>query len=168
MSQRFGLRLEVIDRAKLEEIRRSTELGSNPFDHIPLGLVSVDFLKQERVLEQLDRASYDVVVIDEAHHCMDVGGAQDREDSLRRRLAEVLARRCDCAPAADRHAARRQRPLLRLAVRAARPVAGRWPGRACAATATGRYVVRRLKNHIVDPVTKQPLLQGAHRATRSP
>lgn len=53
--------MEVIDRAKLEEVRRSTELGSNPFDHIPLGLVSVDFLKQERVLEQLDRASYDAV-----------------------------------------------------------------------------------------------------------
>ncbi|MBN1908368.1 MAG: DEAD/DEAH box helicase [Pirellulales bacterium] len=95
MSQRFGLRLEVIDRAKLDEIRRSTELGSNPFDHIPLGLVSVDFLKQERALELLDRASYDAVVIDEAHHCMDLGGGQDREDSQRRRLAEVLARRCD-------------------------------------------------------------------------
>jgi hypothetical protein len=96
MSQRFGLRLEVIDRAKLEEVRRGTELGSNPFDHIPLGLVSVDFLKQERVLDQLERASYDVVVIDEAHHCMDIGRGQDREDSQRRRLAEVLARRCDC------------------------------------------------------------------------
>ena len=95
MSQRFGLRLEVIDRAKIDEVRRSTELGSNPFDHIPLGLVSVDFLKQERVLGQLEKASYDAVVIDEAHHCMHVGRGQDREDSQRRRLADVLARRCD-------------------------------------------------------------------------
>ena len=37
MLQRFGLRLDVVDRARLEEIRRSTELGANPFDHIPLG-----------------------------------------------------------------------------------------------------------------------------------
>ncbi|NLE36763.1 MAG: DEAD/DEAH box helicase [Pirellulaceae bacterium] len=96
MSQRFGLRLEVIDRAKLEEVRRGTERGSNPFDHIPLGLVSVDFLKQEYVLDQLEKASYDAVIIDEAHHCMDVGRGQDREDSQRRRLAEVLARRSDC------------------------------------------------------------------------
>ncbi|MEW4490900.1 helicase-related protein [Thalassoglobus sp. JC818] len=95
LSERFGLRCEVIDRAKLEEIRRATELGSNPFDHVPLGLVSVDFLKQERVLDQLERASYDIVAIDEAHHCMDVGSSPDREDSQRRRLAEVLARRCD-------------------------------------------------------------------------
>src|SRR5262245_46497309 len=62
MSQRFGLRLDVVDRARLEAIRRGTELGANPFDHIPLGLVSIDFLKQERVLDQLERASYDVVV----------------------------------------------------------------------------------------------------------
>lgn len=95
MRERFGLRLDIVDRARLEEIRRSTELGSNPFDHIPLGLVSVDFLKQERVLDQLERTSYDVVIIDEAHHCMDVGATPDREDSQRRRLAEVLARSCD-------------------------------------------------------------------------
>lgn len=95
MRERFGLRLDVVDRAKLEEIRRSTELGTNPFDHIPLGLASIDFLKQERVLDQLERSSYDVIVVDEAHHCTDLGSAQDREDSQRRRLAEVLARRCD-------------------------------------------------------------------------
>ena len=58
-------------------------------------MVSIDFLKQERILELLERVSYDVVVVDEAHHCMDVGKSQDREDSQRRRLAEVLARRCD-------------------------------------------------------------------------
>lgn len=95
MSERFGLRLDIIDRSKLDAIRKSTELGSNPFDHVPLGLVSIDFLKQERILDQLDRATYDVVIIDEAHHCMDVGGVQERDDSQRRRLAEVLARRCD-------------------------------------------------------------------------
>jgi len=95
MAQRFGLRFDVIDRGRLEEVRRGTALGANPFDHIPLGLASIDFLKQERVLDQLERTSYDVVVIDEAHHCMDLGTAQEREDSQRRRLAEVLARRCD-------------------------------------------------------------------------
>jgi superfamily II DNA or RNA helicase len=90
MAQRFGLRLEVIDRGRLEEVRRSTELGANPFEHISLGLASIDLLKQERVLDQLERTSDDVIVIDEAHHCMDLGPAQEREDSQRRRLAVVL------------------------------------------------------------------------------
>jgi SNF2 family DNA or RNA helicase len=95
MAQRFGLGLEVIDRGRLEEVRRSTELGANPFEHLSLGLASIDLLKQERVLDQLERTSYDVIVIGEAHHCMDLGAAQEREDSQRRRLADMLARRCD-------------------------------------------------------------------------
>ncbi len=93
--ERFGLRVAPIDRDKLEEIRKQTELGANPFDHIPLGLVSVDFLKQERVLDQVERTNYDIIIIDEAHHCMDLGKSVDREDSQRRKLAEVLARKCD-------------------------------------------------------------------------
>ena len=150
--------MEVIDRAKLEEIRRSTELGSNPFDHIPLGLVSVDFLKQERVLEQLDRASYDAVVIDEAHHCMDVGGIQDREDSLRRRLAEVLARRSDCLilATATPHDGNDRSFASLCELLDPSLVDGRGQLRA---ERYRPYVVRRLKNHIVDPVTKLPLFK---------
>jgi superfamily II DNA or RNA helicase len=158
MAERFGLRLTVIDRATLEDIRRRTELGSNPFDSIPLGLVSIDFLKQERVLEHLERASYDVVVIDEAHHCMEVGAVPDREDSQRRRLAEVLARRCDA--------------LLLLT---ATPHDGHDPSFAslCAlldpSLVDGRgalrgdqyraHVVRRLKRHILVPDPDHPGLQ---------
>jgi ERCC4-related helicase len=95
MLDKFGLRLEVADRAKLDEIRRGEELGANPFDRLPLALASPDFLKQERVLELLDRASYDVVVLDEAHHYMELAAAGEREDTLRRRLAQTLAARCD-------------------------------------------------------------------------
>lgn len=92
---RFSIRLEVLDRGHLDEIRRSTELGANPFDAVALGLASIDFLKQEKVLDQLERASYDLIVIDEAHHCFDLGVTQERDDSQRRRLAQVLSRRSD-------------------------------------------------------------------------
>ncbi|GAB4211453.1 MAG: helicase-related protein [Roseiflexaceae bacterium] len=95
MAERFGLRLELIDRERIEAARRANELGANPFDTLPLGLASIDFLKQEQVLTQLERASYDVVVIDEAHHCMDQGDTLDRAGSQRRSLAALLARRCD-------------------------------------------------------------------------
>ncbi len=95
LRERFALRMDVVDRTRLEDIRRSTEMGANPFDSIALGLASIDFLKQERILELLERTSYDAIVIDEAHHCFDLGATEEKEDSLRRRLASVLARRCD-------------------------------------------------------------------------
>jgi superfamily II DNA or RNA helicase len=155
MSERFGLRLDVIDRARLEEIRRSTELGANPFDHIPLGLTSIDFLKQERVLDMLERASYDAVVIDEAHHCAEVGAAGDREDSLRRRLAEVLARRCDALLllTATPHDGNDRSFASLCELLDPSLVDGRGVLRG------DRYrphVVRRLKRHVVDPVTGAP------------
>ncbi|BAC90682.1 helicase-related protein [Gloeobacter violaceus] len=157
MSERFGLRLEVIDRAKLEEVRRGAELGANPFDHISLGLVSIDFLKQERILDQLERASYDVVVIDEAHHCMDLG-SNEREDSQRRRLAEVLARQCDAfilATATPHDGSDRSfaslcellDPSLVDGQGSLRPERYR------------AHVVRRLKSHIKDASTGQPLFR---------
>lgn len=155
MAERFGLRPDVIDRARLEEIRRSTELGANPFDHIPLGLASIDFLKQERVLDLLERASYDAVVIDEAHHCAEVGGTGDREDSLRRRLAEVLARRCDALLllTATPHDGNDRSFASLCELLDPSLVDGRGVLRG------DRYrphVVRRLKRHVVDPATGAP------------
>jgi superfamily II DNA or RNA helicase len=158
MSERFGLRLQAVDRAKLDEIRRGTELGSNPFDHLPLGLVSVDFLKQERILEQLERTHYDIVVIDEAHHCADSDTGQDREDSLRRRLAEVLARRCDAlllltATPHDGH----DRSFASLCELLDPSLVD---GRGVLRGERYRgHVVRRLKKHILDPDTKQPMFK---------
>jgi len=158
MAERFGLRLDVIDRARLEEIRKATELGANPFDHIPLGLVSIDFLKQERILDQLERSSYDVVVIDEAHHCMDLGSAGEREDSQRRRLAQVLARRCDAmllltATPHDGHD-RSFASLCELLDPSLVDGRGSLRGERYR-----EHVVRRLKCHVKDPRTGQDLFK---------
>ena len=84
MAERFGLRLVVADRAELERIRKGTELGTNPFDHLPLALASMDYLKQDRVLDWLDRSNgYDLVILDEAHHYSDSGPEDyDRADAM--------------------------------------------------------------------------------------
>ena len=158
MTERFGLRLQVLDRAKLEEIRRSTELGSNPFDHIPLGLVSMDFLKQERILDQLDRSTYDVIVMDEAHHYMDLGAAGEREDSLRRRMAETLARRCDALLllTATPHDGNDRSFASLCELLDPSLVDGRGVLRG---DRYMPYVVRRLKAHVKDPVTKLPMFK---------
>ncbi|MEI8139313.1 MAG: DEAD/DEAH box helicase [bacterium] len=152
MLERFGLRATVIDRAKLNDIHRSTEFGANPFDHIAIGLASMDFLKQETVLDQLERATYDVVVIDEAHHCMDLGASGERDDSLRRRMAEVLARRCDCLilTTATPHDGndRSFASLCELLDYSLVDSRGGLRG-----TRFQSHVVRRLKDHIKDPVS---------------
>ncbi len=106
----------------------------------------------------MERSSYDIVVIDEAHHCTDIGSDQDREDSLRRRLAEVLARRCDSlllltATPHDGHD-RSFASLCELLDPSLVDGRGALRGE--------RYrghVVRRLKKHILDPQTKQSIFK---------
>ena len=150
MRERFGLRFRVLDAAELKRIRFQQELGANPFDHVALALVSIDFAKQERVLQDLERTQYDVVVIDEAHHCARLGAAGDRDDSLRRRLAEVLADRADALllltatphDGNDAHFA----SIVELLDRSLLDGRGALRG-----DAYHRNVVRRLKRHITKP-----------------
>ncbi|MBI3846553.1 MAG: DEAD/DEAH box helicase family protein [Planctomycetes bacterium] len=159
MRSRFGLRFDrIADWGALQEERRKHEMGSNPFDHLALCLTSIDFAKQEKVLQDLERATWDVVVIDEVHHCVKMGTAGDREDSLRRRLAEVLARQADgllmltATPhdGYDAHFA----SLVELLDPSL--VDGRGSLRGEAYT---RHVVRRLKTHVKDPVTGKELFK---------
>ena len=141
MRIRFGLRFTMIaDGAGLREARRGLELGSNPFDATALCLTSIDFAKQDRVLAELERVAWDLVIIDEAHHC--VG-----EENQRRGLAEVLAAKSDglllltATPhdGNDAHFA----ALMALLDPSLVDGAGRLLG-----SGYRRHMVRRLKSHI--------------------
>lgn len=152
MRERFGLRFRVLDSDALKEIRRGSELGANPFDHVALGLISMDFAKQETVLQEIDRSHFDVVVIDEAHHCASLGGAGDLEDSRRRRLAEVLARKADALFLLTATPHDGFDPHFASLIELLDP--SRVDGRgALRGDAYRAHVVRRLKRHIVDPTT---------------
>lgn len=157
MAERFGLRLDVIDRARLEEIRRGSELGANPFDFIPLGLASMEYLKQERVLELLERTNYDAVVIDEAHHCTEAS-AGERDDTQRRRLAEVLARQSDALLllTATPHDGYDRSFASLCELLDPSLVNGRGELRG---DRYRRHVIRRLKQHIKDARTGEPLFK---------
>lgn len=167
MRERFGLRFETVRSAgELQEIRRSLILGANPFDHVSYCLTSVDFAKQEKVLLELERTVWDLVVIDEAHHCVRLGSAGDWEDSRRRRLAEVLARQADgllllTATPHDGYDAH-----FASVVELLDPslVDGRGVLRSDRFRA---HIVRRLKQHIKDPATGAPLFKTRHVTPRA-
>lgn len=159
MRERFGLRFEAIRSAgELQEVRRSLVLGANPFDHLSYCLTSVDFAKQEKVLQELERTVWDLVVMDEAHHCVRLGSGGDWEDSRRRRLAEVLARQTDglllltATPhdGFDAHFASVVELLDPSLVDGRGALRG---------NRYRQHVVRRLKSHIRDPDTGEPFFK---------
>jgi hypothetical protein len=159
MRSRFGLRFEALrDWGALQEKRRALVLGANPFDHASLCLTSIDFAKQEKVLQDLERATWDVVVIDEAHHVVRLGTAGDAEDSRRRRIAEVLARRADALLllTATPHDGYDDHFASIVELLDPSLVDGRGVLRG---DRYRHHVVRRLKSHLKDPATGAPLFQ---------
>ena len=158
MRQRFGLRFTAItDAASLQQQRRKAELGGNPFDAIALCMTSLDFAKQERVLEELERSAWDLAIIDEAHHCISAGST-DREDTQRRRLAEVIARRSDglLLLTATPHDGYNSHFASLIELLDPSLVDGRG---GLTGSAYRRHVVRRLKSHIRDPATGASLFR---------
>jgi superfamily II DNA or RNA helicase len=158
LRERFGLRFTAItDASALQRQRRRLELGGNPFDAIALCLVSLDFAKQERVLEELERSAWDLSIIDEAHHCTGTASA-DREETQRRLLAEVVARRSDglLLLTATPHDGYESHFASLIELLDPSLVDGRG---GLAGSAYRRHVVRRLKSHIRDPATGAPMFR---------
>jgi superfamily II DNA or RNA helicase len=159
LRQRLGLRFTAVaDAGALQEQRRRLEFGGNPFAGIALCLTSLDFAKQEHVLEELERSAWDLSIIDEAHHCISGGTTGDRDDTQRRHLAEVVARRSDgllllTATPHDGHD-----PHFASLIELLDPSLVDGHG-GLAGTAYRRHVVRRLKSHIRDPATGAPLFR---------
>ena len=159
LRHRFGLRFtRVTDAASLRALRQGAELGGNPFNAAALCLTSLDFAKQEHVLDSLERTSWDLAIIDEAHHCAAAAPGISQESTLRRRLAETIARRADgllllTATPHDGHDSHFASLIELLDPSLVDGLGG------LAGQAYRRHVVRRLKSHIRDPATGAPLFR---------
>ena len=91
---RFSIPLVKIDSAKIKQIRVSIPLNQNPFDQFDKSIISMDTLKNDtQYRTALEKAWWDLIVIDEAHNVAERGGP--RGASQRNALAERLASRSD-------------------------------------------------------------------------
>ena len=88
---RFTIPLTRLDSIGIQRVRSRIPTNHNPFYYYDKAIISIDTLKQDAEYRTyLEQASWDIIVIDEAHNVADRGTA-----SQRNRLAKLLARRSD-------------------------------------------------------------------------
>jgi len=88
---RFTIPLTRLDSVGIQRVRSRIPTNHNPFYYYDKAIISIDTLKQDAEYRvYLEQATWDIIVIDEAHNVADRGTA-----SQRNRLARLLARRCD-------------------------------------------------------------------------
>jgi ERCC4-related helicase len=66
MEEKFSESFDLIDRKTISRLRREFP-GDNPWMKIDKGICSIDFIKSDSFAEDLKAASWDAVIIDEAH-----------------------------------------------------------------------------------------------------
>ena len=88
---RFTIPLTRLDSIGIQRVRSRIPTNHNPFHYYDKSIISMDTLKQDAEYRTyLEKAYWDVIVIDEAHNVADRGTS-----SMRSRLARLLARRSD-------------------------------------------------------------------------
>src|SRR6266705_561233 len=125
MASKFGLDFTILDAAALRELRRSHGLEANPFAVYPRTVISLQWLRSPRVQRLLDEVLtpearypgyFDLLVVDEAHHCAPPAPAGSRRtardskqtpavlvrDTAQRVLGVVAGAAGDAGPAAFR------------------------------------------------------------------
>lgn len=77
--RRFALPFFVADQSSLRRVAAQLPHGINPWVPQPLSIVSVDYVKRPEVLASALAASWDLVIVDEAHG---VCGLSDRQEAV--------------------------------------------------------------------------------------
>ncbi len=88
LETRFNLHAVALTSASAARIERDLPHGVRLFDHHPVVVVSLDYIKSERHREQFLATAPECIIVDEAHTCASSGAGKQLRFELLQRLAE--------------------------------------------------------------------------------
>ena len=92
LQNRFNLHAVALTAASAARIERELPHGMGLFDHHPVAVVSLDYIKSERHREHFLAIAPECIIVDEAHTCATGGQGRQLRFELLKRLAADAAR----------------------------------------------------------------------------
>lgn len=87
LEERFNLHAVALTAASAARVERELPHGVPLFDHHPVVVVSLDYIKSERHREQFIATAPECIIVDEAHTCASSGAGKQLRFELLQRLA---------------------------------------------------------------------------------
>ncbi|WP_273524103.1 DISARM system SNF2-like helicase DrmD [Mailhella massiliensis] len=102
MRDKFGLEFRIINSESVSLLRRKRGIHVNPWTHFPRLITSIDYLKQDRVLQRFCETlpaegekrwprRYDMLIVDEAHNIAPAGSLNYVKASLRTKAIRTIS-----------------------------------------------------------------------------
>lgn len=89
LASKFNLHAEVVRTGTASRLERGLPAGKSIFDVYPYTVVSLDYIKSDRRLDDFSARCPEFVIVEEAHTCVQAGGENKHQRyKLLRRLAE--------------------------------------------------------------------------------
>lgn len=96
MREKFDEYFWIYDSSKIEELKQSIPKDMNVWDYENRIITSIDYIKQNHILNALDRCEWDLVIIDEAHKLSITSHQGNKiEKTQRYRVGELLANKTE-------------------------------------------------------------------------
>jgi superfamily II DNA or RNA helicase len=92
LRSKFGLGAVAITASSASRFERSLPAAETIFDAHPFTVVSLDYIKADRRRESFARSCPSLILVDEAHACVGVGGGRQQRFELLTRLAQDPSR----------------------------------------------------------------------------
>ena len=92
LETRFNLQAVALTSSSASRIERDLPHGVRLFDHHPVVVVSLDYIKSERHREQFLATAPECIIVDEAHTCASSGAGKQLRFELLQRLARDARR----------------------------------------------------------------------------
>jgi superfamily II DNA or RNA helicase len=79
MKEKFHLPAELVLAATAKRLERRVPGGLSLFEHLPITVVSLDYIKSDRRRNEFVRTAPELVIVDEAHTCTPAGGSATQQ-----------------------------------------------------------------------------------------
>jgi len=92
LSTKFNLDAVLVLPSTVNRLERECSAGESVFEHFPVTIVSLDYIKQERRRDDFLRGCPDLVIVDEAHTCTQSGQSSQLRFQLLKDLSAKSTR----------------------------------------------------------------------------